>query len=96
MTGGPPSIAFADWQCAADYAPLLDMDRAGLAWEWLRRSADYQAAWRASAYQSIMRNANPAITVVDGQPAADVALARLHFCRKSIGKGGSGPLVLVR
>ena len=34
----------ADWREAAGYAPLLTADRAVLAWEWLRRRADYKQA----------------------------------------------------
>ena len=33
-----------DWKDAQDYAPLLGADRASLAWEWLRRTADYRHA----------------------------------------------------
>ena len=96
MAAGAPLAAFADWQTASDYAPLLRVDGAGLAWEWLRRSAEYQAAWLTNAPQTVTYNANPAITVVDGQPAASAALARLHFCRKSIGGGGNSPVALDR
>jgi hypothetical protein len=35
-----------DWRDAAAYAPLLDADRALLAWEWLRRDAAYRRAAR--------------------------------------------------
>lgn len=45
----------ADWRDAASYAPLLAADRAFLAWEWLRRRADYKEAarqWLAGASRS--------------------------------------------
>ena len=35
-----------DWSNGAAYAPLLQVERAGFAWEWLRRQADYEAAAR--------------------------------------------------
>lgn len=35
-----------DWTDAAAYAPLLQVERAGFAWEWLRRRADYERAAR--------------------------------------------------
>ena len=35
-----------DWRDDAAYAPLLQVERAGFAWEWLRREADYEAAAR--------------------------------------------------
>jgi hypothetical protein len=33
-----------EWRDAAAYAPLLKIERAGFAWEWLRRDAVYRAA----------------------------------------------------
>jgi len=35
-----------DWTDAAAYAPLLRIERAGFAWEWLRRCPDYGSAAR--------------------------------------------------
>ena len=43
-----------DWRDAAAYAPLLGVDRAVFAWEWLRRDAGYQAA--ASRALSVRRS----------------------------------------
>lgn len=31
-----------DWRNADDYRHLLDLDRAGWAWEWLRRNLEYE------------------------------------------------------
>ena len=31
-----------DWRSAADYAPLLALNRPGFAWEFLRRNSDYR------------------------------------------------------
>lgn len=33
------------WQPSAAYLYVLHLDNAGLAWEYLRRSADYRVAW---------------------------------------------------
>jgi hypothetical protein len=61
MPGGASLAVYADWQSAADYVPLLKMDRAGLAWEWLRRSADYRGFWYCDTSQPVMRHSNPAL-----------------------------------
>src|SRR3546814_12030463 len=47
--GGDPGPApqVPDWLLASEYAVLLFADRRSFAWEWLRRSAPYRAAWRA-------------------------------------------------
>ncbi|WP_407696697.1 transcriptional regulator domain-containing protein [Sphingopyxis macrogoltabida] len=46
--GGDPGPApqVPDWLLASEYAVLLFADRRSFAWEWLRRSAPYRAAWR--------------------------------------------------
>jgi hypothetical protein len=36
-----------DWHDAAPYRALMDIDAAGLAWEWLRRDPAYGAWWEA-------------------------------------------------
>lgn len=38
-----------DWRDGAAYRALLGIDRAGLAWEWLRRDPEYIAYGRAAA-----------------------------------------------
>jgi hypothetical protein len=35
-----------DWLRPSDYEELLAIDRRAFAWEWLRRSKDYRAAWQ--------------------------------------------------
>lgn len=52
--GSKPAFAVPNWLSASDYAVLLLADRRNFAWEWLRRSASYRAAWRK-------RNIDPAI-----------------------------------
>ena len=45
MTALPPDEPVAppwpDWRDADQYRYMVDLDRAGWAWEWLRRSPDY-------------------------------------------------------
>lgn len=36
------------WTVTAAYLYTLDLDQAGLAWEYLRRNAGYRADWLAS------------------------------------------------
>ncbi|CAP44913.1 DUF2285 domain-containing protein [Bordetella petrii] len=40
------TIGAAPWQATAAYLYLLRLDAASLAWEYLRRNADYRACWR--------------------------------------------------
>jgi hypothetical protein len=48
----PPKRARTpDWRDAQAYAPLLDIDRSGFAWEWLRRDPCYVAARGEDAAQ---------------------------------------------
>jgi len=37
----PVTPAWPDWRDAEQYRHMLDLDRAGWAWEWLRRNPDY-------------------------------------------------------
>jgi hypothetical protein len=46
LRAGPRAFGIPDWTDAASYAPLLRVERAGFAWEWLRRYADYESAAR--------------------------------------------------
>jgi hypothetical protein len=40
---GPAPDGRPDWRDSAPYRALAGIDRAGLAWEWLRRDPDYAA-----------------------------------------------------
>ena len=42
MSKDQRSPARPDWRDAEQYRHLLDLDRAGWAWEWLRRHAEYE------------------------------------------------------
>jgi hypothetical protein len=42
MSNDQRSPARPDWRDAEQYRHLLDLDRAGWAWEWLRRHAEYR------------------------------------------------------
>ncbi len=43
MSQKPDGISHANWRDPANYKSLLNLDRAGWAWEWLRRNPDYIA-----------------------------------------------------
>jgi hypothetical protein len=40
----PLTPGLPHWAIESAYAPLLEVEKAGLAWEWLRRDPDYRAA----------------------------------------------------
>ena len=44
MPGDPDRFTPPDWRDAQQYRYLLDLDRAGWAWEWLRRHVAYEGA----------------------------------------------------
>lgn len=56
-----------DWRDAAAYAPLLEVGRAGFAWEWLRRDPDYRDA--AAAAGPASGPAGPSIFSVESGAA---------------------------
>ncbi len=41
MSNAEKTLARPDWRDFEQYRHLLDLDRAGWAWEWLRRRPDY-------------------------------------------------------
>lgn len=43
-----PTDPPAPWRATAAYLYVLDLDGPALAWEYLRRHADYQRDWKAS------------------------------------------------
>lgn len=51
MTEMAPTIR--DWEDPHCYAALLGADRSAFAWEWLRRSTPYRAAWELYRSQAI-------------------------------------------
>jgi hypothetical protein len=42
--GPPPIRSWPDYRNLDQYRLMLELDRAGWAWEWLRRSQDYEQA----------------------------------------------------
>ena len=40
-TNDPAAPDWPDWRDREQYRHMLDLDRAGWAWEWLRRNPDY-------------------------------------------------------
>jgi hypothetical protein len=60
-----PLSGIPDWRDAGAYADLLSVERAGLAWEWLRRSGAYRQCWRDFG----------ALACTNGQAARGPALA---------------------
>ena len=59
-----------DWRDGEAYAPLLDVDRAGFAWEWLRRDGGY----RQAAANAFVRRQG----MGPGSPEAGAACWGLH------------------
>ena len=61
----PERAQTPDWREAEAYAPLLEVDRSGFAWEWLRRDPRYgetgvregPARWGLHAFEAPHRNA---------------------------------------
>ncbi len=67
--GTAQHLRWVHWQNGDSYRDLLDIDRAGLMWEWLRRDRDY-IAWHAKASR------------VTRVPADTCCKWGLHFCRE--------------
>jgi Family of unknown function (DUF6499) len=71
-------VPWPRWDQPQDYAYLLAGDLAGLAWEWLRRSQEYQRLHENVA--AAQRHQLPAgMTICDALPPADAATSGLHF-----------------
>jgi hypothetical protein len=73
-------IAFEAWRDPGVYAPLVDLDRGGLAWEWLRRVPAYREAPFAAGQDSIARA--PAVPVAQ-EVAERWGLIFRRACRPS-------------
>ncbi|RHW18196.1 DUF2285 domain-containing protein [Sphingomonas gilva] len=66
----------ADWRDAALYAALIGCDRAGFAWEWLRRDPAYRRAWAAGNAVAARRFGLCRLE----PPARDMITARPLWC----------------
>jgi hypothetical protein len=62
----PALAGIPDWRDASAYADLLELERSGFAWEWLRRQREY----RAAALEHPIRPAQRPLGVIAEQPAA--------------------------
>ncbi len=85
---------YADWQDGAHYAPLLEVDRAGWAWEWLRRNPDY-AGEAPNARVSSTRFGRAEVTIIRNADSGEGARWGLTFCRvphpaRDVGTVGMG------
>lgn len=65
----------APWQATAAYLYLLRLDAASLAWEYLRRNADYQACWHRYGRCAPAEAAQPWGLVQLEDPQLDARLA---------------------
>ncbi|WP_373278325.1 transcriptional regulator domain-containing protein [Sphingomonas pituitosa] len=84
---GPAADLRPDWRDDAPYRALAGIDRAGLAWEWLRRDPSYAA----------MATRLGRLGDVGGQslvPEADARAFGLCFCRGSRAVGARGAAAL--
>jgi hypothetical protein len=74
----PDVPAWPDWRDAEQYRHMLDLDRAGWAWEWLRRNPDYAGLRQERPVQYRGRTAQPASAVP--QLTIDSAALRWGLC----------------
>jgi hypothetical protein len=69
MTDGKNLVpAKPDWRDEAQYRHLLDVDRPGWAWEWLRRSPDYVQDERNAPVSDIDVSAGSGMTILRCPP----------------------------
>ena len=61
---------------ASSYRHLLELDRAGWAWEWLRRNPDFASAYAAQT--SFCKEGGSIVVAADGSPP-DLIRWGLHF-----------------
>jgi hypothetical protein len=72
--------AAADWRDEQQYLHLLDLDRAGWAWEWLRRNPDYIEGEAADAAPASWEGQGGP-TILNGMSAVGAPRWGLCFCR---------------
>jgi Family of unknown function (DUF6499) len=73
------AMASLNWREGDGYAPLIRMDRSGLAWEWLRRTASYQKAASASVPDGLSRMPNNGVEIVTALEERQAAELGVHF-----------------
>lgn len=74
-----PYFADIDWHNSDGYAALRAMDRGGLAWEWLRRNANYRQRVSNSVDDAMLEHSGAALTVVAALSARDASETGVHF-----------------
>jgi hypothetical protein len=67
----------ADWRTEANYRSLVGLDRAGLAWEWLRRDPAYAAA--SAAIDRRHHVGSSGFVITDAAEASWSARWGIHF-----------------
>ncbi len=65
MTGDPAKFIPPDWRDAEQYRHLLELDRPGWAWEWLRRHTAYEGEAPALVFAGEGRLSAPQFDVFE-------------------------------
>jgi len=76
----PVTPAWPDWRDAEQYRHMLDLDRAGWAWEWLRRNPDYAEGEQDGFQKEPDHKARPQIEVLSTAVSASTSKWGLCFC----------------
>ena len=77
---GPPR---ANWRDPTNYKSLLTLDRAGWAWEWLRRNPDYIARTNQLPTRTPLEQPGLRLRVITTSNAKEARDWGLHFRRSS-------------
>lgn len=70
MTGRSIRDESHGWQDRTRYRPLLDLDRSGWAWEFLRRNPDYRQAVQSLPKPKYERWLMPPLSLISGAGVA--------------------------
>lgn len=77
----------ANWRDPTNYKSLLTLDRAGWAWEWLRRNPDYIARTNQIPTRSPLEQPGTRLRVITTSDAKEARDWGLHFRRSSSPSG---------
>ena len=75
--------AAADWCDEEQYLHLLELDRAGWAWEWLRRNPDYVEDEGREDSLQLSQEARTCPTILSGVPMGEASRWGLCFRRSA-------------